>query len=165
MTNFRATMLARAGLERLGFTFQSDGSLDPPDSLAESAAPAGALFAETLDPHSFLPAAGQGAVAIEIRSEDDETDGLLAAINDPNTFARVSAERAFLALLGAGCQTPVGAHTWVDSGGTLHLKVRVFDEDDLTKEPAKAEAAGSAKDAERDRQRSFWLPLLMGGYA
>ena len=146
---FAATMLAKAGLQRLGFSFPIglDETLDPPDQLAESAAPAGTVYPEVLDPLKFLPAAGQGAVAIEIRSGDECTASLISAINHQETFARITAERRFLALLNAGCHTPVGAHTIVDTEeGTLSIHVRVFDENDLSKEPSEASATGSLSD-------------------
>jgi hydroxymethylbilane synthase len=57
----------------------------------------------------------------------------------------VQAEREFLRLLGAGCQTPGGAKTWID-GGTLHMRVLVFDEQSENAPPVEAEASGSVKD-------------------
>jgi hydroxymethylbilane synthase len=66
--------------------------------------------AERLDPTRFVPAVGQGCVAVEVRSGDEETIELLASIDDPATRHAVEVERAFLAELGAGCALPVGAH-------------------------------------------------------
>lgn len=73
-------------------------------------------IAETLDPGSFVPAVGQGCVAVECRSDDHDTRELLDAIDHPVTRHDVEVERAFLAELGSGCSLPVGAHA---SGGTL----------------------------------------------
>jgi hydroxymethylbilane synthase len=73
-------------------------------------------IAETLDTSSFVPAVGQGCVAVECRSDDHETRGLLGAIDHPGTRHDVEIERAFLAELGSGCSLPVGAHA---SGRTL----------------------------------------------
>lgn len=73
-------------------------------------------IAEYLPPESFLPAAGQGALGIEIRSGDERTAGLAAAINHPPTWQAVTAERAFLYALGGGCRAPIAAMGTVDNG-------------------------------------------------
>jgi hydroxymethylbilane synthase len=73
--------------------------------------------AERLDPVTFVPAVGQGCVALDVRAGDDETIALLASIDDPSTRHAVEVERAFLAELGAGCSLPVGAHA---ADGRLH---------------------------------------------
>ena len=105
------------------------------------------MFASELEENEFLPAAGQGAVAMEIRSENVAAREALATINDEPTFLRITAERAFLHLLQAGCQTPVGAYTWFeDEGSTLAMSVRVFDEDQPDKEPFIAEVKGTAEE-------------------
>ena len=74
-------------------------------------------IAEALPVEEFVPSPGQGCVAIECRSDDASTIGLLAAVDHAPTRARVAAERAFLAELGTGCSLPVAAHV-VD--GVLH---------------------------------------------
>lgn len=124
-----AVLLAAAGLIRLG--------LMTGDRIAIEGEMLSAL---TLDPEAFLPAAGQGAIAIECRQGDEATWQRLRALNDAETEARVTAEREFLRLLGAGCQTPVGAHTRV-ADGRLHMAVRVFNEADLAAAPVELEAA------------------------
>jgi hydroxymethylbilane synthase len=83
-----AVVLARAGLSRLG-------------RLAE--------ITETLDPLQMLPAPAQGALAIECRVDDMDTEHRLGALNDPASRVAVSAERAMLAALEAGSSAPVGA--------------------------------------------------------
>jgi len=119
--DWHGILLARAGLERLGIYHPGEAAFDFEGRR---------VHACELDPDAFLPAAGQGAVAMEIRSDDAETREALARINHAPTFTRVVAERAFLARLQAGCQTPVGARTWFEDGGaTLAMAVRVFDED------------------------------------
>ena len=85
---FDAIILAAAGLTRLG--------------LARRAS-------EWLERTAWLPAPGQGALAIVTRSEDSETRQWVGALNDPDSFAAVSAERMFLEALGGGCQVPIGA--------------------------------------------------------
>lgn len=74
--------------------------------------------AERLDPARFVPAPGQGCVAVEARSDDAATLEHLAAVDDPSTRHAVEVERSFLAELGAGCTLPVGAHV---TEGTLHV--------------------------------------------
>jgi hydroxymethylbilane synthase len=59
---------------------------------------------------TLLPAPGQGALAVQCRSEDQETLSLLAALEDPPTRAAATAERAFLSGLGGGCAVPVAAY-------------------------------------------------------
>nr|WP_225439944.1 hydroxymethylbilane synthase [Amycolatopsis eburnea] len=84
-----AVVLARAGLARVG--------------LAEA-------ITETLDPIQMLPAPAQGALAVECRSADVELEQLLTStLDDEGTRAAVTAERALLAALEAGCSAPVGA--------------------------------------------------------
>lgn len=108
------TILAEAGLLRLGYptsgSWESEGHQ---------------LHAELLDRKEFLPAAGQGAVALEILQSNDRARSILTAINHQETWQRVTAERHFLALLQAGCDTPVGIDSHLNEGA-LHLSARVF---------------------------------------
>jgi hydroxymethylbilane synthase len=67
-------------------------------------------IAEVLPAHTFVPAPGQGCVAIECRHDDAHTAAVLQAVDHGPTRAVVTAERAFLAELGSGCSLPVGAH-------------------------------------------------------
>jgi hydroxymethylbilane synthase len=127
-------LLARAGLERLGLLAHDKVVIDGKT-----------LPACVLDADYFPPAAGQGAIGIETREADEATRTLLAAINHEATFVSVQAEREFLRLLGAGCQTPVGAKTWID-GQKLHMRVLVFDEQSPQAPPVEAEASASVKD-------------------
>jgi hydroxymethylbilane synthase len=83
-----AVVVARAGLARLGL-------------LAD--------ITETLEPVQMLPAPAQGALAVECRSGDTGLAALLAGLEDPDTRSAVTAERALLAALEAGCSAPVGA--------------------------------------------------------
>lgn len=114
--DFDAVILAAAGLARLGFpdngSFTVDGVL---------------LHASPLP--TFLPAPGQGAVAVELRSDDADAIHLLAPLNDPATAAAVSAERAVLAALGGGCHLALGALGRAE-GGMLHLEAAFFPEPD-----------------------------------
>lgn len=67
-------------------------------------------IAEVLPSDSFIPAPGQGCVAVECRADDSSTASLLAAVDHAATRSAVTAERAFLAELGTGCSLPVAAH-------------------------------------------------------
>ena len=99
-----AVVLARAGLARLG-------RMDE--------------VTEVLDPLQMLPAPGQGALAVECRADDDLAILVRDAIDDPRTRAAVTAERAVLAALEAGCSAPVGAMAEIaegDDGDELWLR-------------------------------------------
>ena len=129
-------LLARAGLERLGFDL-TRGFLE----VKGEKLPVVILPAEVM-----LPAAGQGAIALQARADDAATLAALAAVNDFATFAAVSAEREFLRLLGGGCQAPVGALGLVDDAGGLTLRAVVFPVGGGL--PQHAEARGEARHAE-----------------
>lgn len=73
-----------------------------------------------LDVDTLMPAVGQGAIGIETRVNDPETNGLVSYLDDIGTRTAVSAERAFLRRLEGGCQVPVAAHAVV-SGGSLRI--------------------------------------------
>jgi hydroxymethylbilane synthase len=90
-----ATLLAVAGLKRLGL-------------LAAATA--------ILDPEAFLPAVGQGAIGIETRADDARARALVAMIDDAETATAVAAERAFLGVLDGSCRTPIGGHATVGGG-------------------------------------------------
>lgn len=93
-----ATLLALAGLKRLGLTDAATAVLSTDD---------------------FLPAVGQGAIGIETRADDAKTRELLAAINHADTASALACERAFLAVLDGSCRTPIAGHATV-----LHRKIR-----------------------------------------
>jgi hydroxymethylbilane synthase len=86
------------------------------------------VVTEVLDPIQVLPAPAQGALAIECRSDDAEVLGLLGALNHADTRTAVTAERALLAALEAGCSAPVGALADVvdsdDGTGTTEVFLR-----------------------------------------
>lgn len=95
-----AIILALAGLKRLGL----DGRATRVMSVEE-----------------FLPAAGQGAIAIETREDDVAVRAMLAKIDHAPTAIAVAAERAFLAVLDGSCKTPIGAHATID-GEAVHFR-------------------------------------------
>jgi hydroxymethylbilane synthase len=76
----------------------------------------------------FLPAPGQGAIAVECRADDTRTLTLVAGIEHAETRAAVEAERGFLAALGSGCSLPVGAYAQVD-GELVALRAMIADVD------------------------------------
>ena len=123
-----ALLLARAGLVRLG--------LFHPE-FVESGVP---MFMTILDAAAFPPAASQGAVAIETWGENPAIAGLLEGINHGPTWQMITAERRFLELLQAGCQTPVGVHTQLEDG-ILRMKALVFP--DAAGPPRQAAASGA----------------------
>ena len=139
----RATLLAMAGLERLG--------------LADKGRP---LPAEHL-----LPAVAQGAIGLEVRAGDDATRALLAAVGDAATWRRVSAERACLAALRGSCTTPVAVLA-DELGSGLRLRALLVLPDGsqplfLEQVGDEAEALGSAVGAElRGRAGPAHLALL-----
>jgi hydroxymethylbilane synthase len=103
-----ATLLALAGLRRLGLAHEA---------------------AAILDPEMMVPAAGQGIVGITVRAEDSELHDLLAGIEDPDAAAVSQAERAMLAALDGSCRTPIGGHAEIRADGTLRLVGLVATED------------------------------------
>jgi len=76
----------------------------------------------------FLPAVGQGALAVEIRASDQELAALLSVANDEPTLQSVQAERAFLSAVGGGCRAPIAALGAV-TDNSLHLKGMVASSD------------------------------------
>jgi hydroxymethylbilane synthase len=130
-----AILLAEAGLLRLGYLPDASGN-DGPEPVPGMPG----LFARRLDEHVFFPAAGQGAVGLEIRADDKPGRVLAEAINHADTWLRITAEREFLRLLDAGCHTPVGVFSSL-ADGVLHLRARVFPE--AGGAPKTGEARGS----------------------
>jgi hydroxymethylbilane synthase len=96
----QASLLALAGLRRLG--------MDVPGAVV-------------LDPETMLPAAAQGIVGITVRVEDAALLGLLGAIEDADARIAATAERALLAALDGSCRTPIAAHARLRPDGSLHL--------------------------------------------
>jgi len=133
--NHDAILLAEAGLVRLGFLTESSAA-----GLPEPITSMPGLFATRLPEHEFFPAAGQGAIGIEIRAGDARSRVISEAIGHSDTWLRVTAEREFLRLLDAGCHTPVGVYSSLENG-TLHLKARVFPESEG--DPKTGEATGT----------------------
>jgi len=81
-------------------------------------------IAQTFTVREMTPSPGQGALAIEVRAEDAEAIALVTPLDHLASRAAVTAERALLAELGAGCKTPIGAHAEVE-GNAVQLAVAV----------------------------------------
>ena len=120
-----ATVLAMAGLKRLGLVHRARAALD-------------------LD--AFLPAPGQGAIALTARAADTRALQALAAIAHAETYAELTAERAFLAELEGSCRTPIAGLARLENG-RLRLKGQVLRTDGS--ERFDIEAEGAIADAER----------------
>ncbi|HKJ74366.1 MAG TPA: hydroxymethylbilane synthase [Alphaproteobacteria bacterium] len=99
-----ATLLARAGLVRLGMT---------------------EVASATLSIEEMMPAPAQGAIGVECRAEDNRIRELLAPLNDTATTLCLAAERSLLAGLDGSCRTPIAAIATLD-GETLHLRARLL---------------------------------------
>ncbi len=120
------TTLAFAGLKRLGL-----------ESTAH------VLF----EPEEMLPAAGQGIIAVTVRSDDHELMTMLDAMADPEAKAAGRAERALLAVLDGTCSTPIGSHARLLPGGKLRLTGLIASPDGRFL--ARRSLAGAAEDATR----------------
>jgi len=119
-----ATLLALAGLKRLG----------------RAAAATAVLPAD-----EFLPAVGQGIIAIEARANDARTRALLAAIDDRDAATALRCERAFLAVLDGSCRTPIAGHATLHAGA---LRFRGLIARPDGSEVIEAARAGAAADAD-----------------
>ena len=128
-----ATVLALAGLKRLGLV---------------------AAATAVLDLDEFLPAVGQGAIGIETRDDDAKTRALVDAINDDDTATALAAERAFLAVLDGSCRTPIAGHARVIDGVVrfrgLIAKTDGSEALEVSREGSRADAAALGADAGRE---------------
>lgn len=118
-----ATLLALAGLRRLG---RED------------------VVTEVLEPDLCLPAPGQGALGITVREGDAESEAILGRLRDLDAAACITAERACLHALGAGCHAPVGGLATLEAG-RVRLRVRVLSPDG--REEVEGETEGALVEA------------------
>ena len=100
----QAIILAAAGLKRLGLVER---------------------IRQVITPELMLPAAGQGALGIEIRAGDQPSHDLVSSLADVNTFEEVRAERAVSRALGGSCQVPLAAYCTREANGQLRLRARL----------------------------------------
>ena len=129
--NWRGIVLARAGLERLGYdvgrgSFEFEGT---------------GLRVETLSSDDFLSAGGQGIIALQIRSDDAASRILIKSVSDPNTLLCLEAEREFLRLLDGDCGSPVGVLAKI-AGSVMTISAQVFEPPRV--EPRSARVEGEA---------------------
>ncbi|MEM6665424.1 MAG: hydroxymethylbilane synthase [Pseudomonadota bacterium] len=125
-----AAILANAGLKRLDLT---------------------RVISEVLDPDVFLPAVGQGIVAVQIRDNDPRALDLVGALNVQESKAAALTERSFLATLDGSCQSPIAGHARI-SGDALHFEGRLMTSDGTEIETEATE--GSTADAEAIGRRA-----------
>lgn len=130
-------VLAEAGLQRLGFDIRS------------LEAEGTRLHVEDLGDRIF-PAIGQGAIALQCRSDDVRTRSVLKAINHRPSFLRIRAERELLRLLNGDCQLPVGARTQIE-GNSLRMEAVVFGDE----RPRTAGAMGMLEQPEEVAQMIY----------
>jgi hydroxymethylbilane synthase len=124
-----ATILALAGMTRLKFKINADGTI------SGDAVPDG-LLATVLELDEMLPCVGQGAIGIEIRADDKRIAKICERLNHLNTFHAVTAERAFLRGMGGGCQSPVGAYAEI-SAANISLQAISFRDETVKRAVAK----------------------------
>jgi hydroxymethylbilane synthase len=113
-----ATILAAAGMARLGF------KITPAGGLTGDKVPAG-ILASFLEIDEMLPCVGQAAIGLEVRANDERIAALCHELNDEESFQCVTAERAFLRAMGGGCQSPLAALARID-GREIELKAVSF---------------------------------------
>jgi hydroxymethylbilane synthase len=123
---YDAIILASAGLRRLGFNGRISASIDPSE---------------------MLPAVGQGALGIETRETDVETNELVSLLEHQSTRAACTAERALLFALGGGCQVPIAAHATV-AGSRLRLEGLVAGGGRIIRETIEYDASHAARAGE-----------------
>ncbi len=131
-----ATLLAVAGLKRLGLVEEATALLDIDE---------------------FLPAVGQGAIGIETRADDAATGALLRKINDADTATALAAERAFLAVLDGSCRTPIAGHARIEDG-VVRFRGMILRPDggkafEASREGRRDEAAAVGAEAGRELRR------------
>ena len=125
-------ILAFAGLKRLGFGVDLDGSLTGRD------VPPG-LLATILPLEQMLPCVGQAALGFESRMGDEETNGIVRRLNHGITLACVTAERAFLHGMGGGCMSPVAAYgEMLENRSELRLRAVSFRNETVRRAEKKA---------------------------
>jgi len=131
-----ATILALAGLKRLGLTEHAT---------------------RVMETTEFLPAVAQGAIGIEARERDERVREILARVNHDDTFTAVACERAFLAELDGSCKTPIAGHAVIE-GAAIQFRGLIARPDgasahDISGTGARAKAAAIGAEAGRELKR------------
>ncbi|MEX2719989.1 MAG: hydroxymethylbilane synthase, partial [Candidatus Wukongarchaeota archaeon] len=136
---YDGVILAEAGLQRLGLTN---------------------YITQRFSLNEFLPAAGQGILAVTARKDNEKTLQVLRNINDEKTFTEAVAERAFIRTIGGGCKVPIGANT------TLKRNNLILEGEILSlngKQSLKARISGSLNEAEFIGEKLAYQLLNSGG--
>ena len=133
---WHAIILARAGLERLGLETSGQRLRFEKSEFST----------EVLSQEIFLPAGGQGIIAMQMRSGDERAKMLVEPLNDFDTRLCLRAEREFLRLLHGDCNQPVGVLAIID-GAVMKMRGQVFDLEATT--PRKGSIEGPSEDAEQ----------------
>ena len=131
-----AIVLAHAGLKRLGLA-PTDAKISFEEML---------FFAGILPGDVFLPAGGQGIIALQTRASDPDMKAIAGIANDPGTLLCLRAEREFLRLLNGDCNCPVGVLAAVDNQ-KMKLRAQLFS--DQSPVPREAEVEGAQDEGER----------------
>ena len=134
--DWQAIVLARAGLERLGFSLaQNEINFEGHQ-----------FFIEVLPREIFLPAGGQGIIALQILADDESTRAIVNPVNDHETLLCLRAEREFLRLLQGDCNSPVGVLA-TSKSGIMKMRAQVFQ--DGSDAPRSGKVEGSCDEDER----------------
>jgi hydroxymethylbilane synthase len=139
-SDWNGIVLARAGVERLGYDVLV-GAFDFEDA---------SLAVEILSPADFLPAGGQGVIALQVRAGDDEAKAIVDSVNHAETLLCLSAEREFLRLLQGDCGSPVGVLATI-ADSEMTLRAQIFGPERI--EPRTASVKGEATSAVQLAQR------------
>jgi hydroxymethylbilane synthase len=134
--NWDAIVLAQAGLERLG----------QPASFGQISFHGRQFFIETLPSEIFLPAGGQGIIAIQVRADNQKAKAIAELTDNRETLLCLRAEREFLRLLQGDCNCPVGVLATIE-GDNMKLRGQLFT--DQSTEPRQGEVAGRSSEGER----------------
>jgi hydroxymethylbilane synthase len=133
--DWAAIVLSRAGLERLGF----------PPAGGEITFEGRQFFTHVLSQESFLPAGGQGIIALQIRADDKGMRAIVDSANDRETLLCLRAEREFLRLLQGDCNSPVGVLATTESG-KMKMRAQVFEQG--SRPPREGRVEGGRDDGE-----------------
>jgi len=133
--NWDAIVLAHAGLVRLGLSFTHD-------KISFSGSQ---FFVEILPHEIFLPAGGQGVIALQLRANDERMKAIVDPVNDHKTLLCLWAEREFLRLLQGDCNCPVGVLATIDND-RMKLRAQLFA--DQSAAPREAEVKGTPDEGE-----------------
>ena len=133
---WHAIILANAGLQRLGLNAEH----------AQAEFENNKFFTTLLSQEIFVPAGGQGVVAMQIRSDNQQLREMLEPINDFETRLSLRAEREFLRLLNADCNQPVGVLATIE-GSTMKIRGQIFDLGATA--PRQGFVEGPSEDAEK----------------